>query len=235
MVMRSPAAFVFAFLMLLALSADAWCAEKTPVIEFISPGEGETVRGEITVAATVTPESVVEVVDFYIQEPGGKDRYSWKEYGPSPYVWGGKGQKLDTRLFPDGPASAVLFCYTGGRKPAAEKRVHFIIDNGRPKVRIISPADLSTVDETFSVRVDVSDLREKRGTGNIAAVSVSVDGAMVKRITEPPFEAKVDACLISPGLHSIRVVAEDGDGLTGSDGVMVSRQAGSAILGGRPR
>jgi hypothetical protein len=235
MVMRFRATIACAFLISLAFSAEVRCADKAPVIEFISPREGETVRGEIAVAATVTPESIVKIVDFYIKEPGAKDRYSWKEFGPQPYVWGGKGQKLDTRLFADGPASAVLYCYTGGQKPAAEKRVNFVIDNGKPVIRIASPADSSSVDGVFPVRVEVNDLKGKRGARGIVAVSVWVDGSLVQRMTKPPFETRVDTCLMTAGLHSVRAVAENSDGLIDSDSVMVIRQTRSGLPGGRTK
>jgi hypothetical protein len=221
-------------LVILTLVGAAWCAEKPSTIEFISPREGQTVSGEISIEARVSNPSVVDVVEFYLQEPGAKDRYSWKEYGPPPYVWGGKGHKLDTRLFADGPASAVLFCYTGGgQKPAAEKRVNFTIDNRKPKVRIVSPADRSTVDGAFPLQIEVSDPKSKRGHQGIAAVSVYVDGALVHRMTKPPFQTSMDTCLMAPGLYAIRVVAEDGNGLTAADSVMVNFKSGSGLWGAR--
>lgn len=230
----SAALTVRMFLATLAVAGVAWGADKPPVIEFLSPREGATVSGEITVAATVNSPAIVRFVDFYVQEPGAEDRYSWKEYGTPPYVWGGKGHKLDTRLFADGPASVVLFCYTGGQKPASERRVHFTIDNGKPVVRIVSPADRSTVEGSFPVKVE---LRVPRGKGShgggVVAVSVLVDGTLVQKITKPPFETNVDTCLMAPGLHSIRVVAENGEGLTGSDSVMITRKAGTGLLQGQ--
>ena len=213
---------------------ELWCACKPPAIEFLSPREGQTASGEIVIEARVGNPSGVDYVELYIQEPGAKDRYGWKEYGPPPYTWGGKGYKLDTRLFDDGPASVVLFCYNGGgQKPSAEKRVNFNIDNGKPKVRIVSPADRSSVDGAFPLRVEVSDPKSKRGHQGIAVVSVYVDGALVHRMTKPPFQTSMDTCLMAPGLYAIRVVAEDGNGLTAADSVMVNLKSGSGLWGAR--
>jgi hypothetical protein len=223
MVMRFRATIACAFLMSLAFSAEVRCADKAPVIEFLSPREGETVRGEIAVAATVTPESIVKVVDFYIQEPGAKDRYSWKEYGPQPYVWGGKGQKLDTRLFADGPASVVLFCYTGGRTPAAEKRVSFVIDNGRPVVKILTPSDGALVGEHGALELEATDPKGIHADAGIVAVSLYVDGSFLQKLTSAPYRFHLEGCLLSPGLHSIRAVAEDTEGLVGADRIMMLR------------
>jgi Bacterial Ig domain len=210
-----------------------WCAGKPPAIEFLSPREGQTASGEIAIEARVGNPYGVNFVEFYIQEPGAQDRYGWKEYGPPPYVWGGKGFKLDTRLFADGPASVVLFCYTGGQKPAAEKRVNFTIDNSKPKIRIVSPADKSTVDGAFHLQVEVSDPKSKRGHQGIAAVSVYVDGALVHRMVKAPFRTSIDTCLMAPGLHGIRVVAEDGNGMAAADSVMVNLKSGSGLWGAR--
>lgn len=218
----------------LLLSSGAWGADKPPLVEFLSPREGATVHGAIPVSVTVNPSDKVAFVDIYIQEPGAKDRYSWKEFGEPPYAWGGSGHKLDTRLFADGQASAVVYCYAGGPKPVAEKRVHFIIDNGKPVVRIVAPADLSTVDGAFPVRVETA-VPKGGGSGTGIAVSVLVDGALVGTLAAPPFETTVDTCLMSPGLHLIRVIAEDGNGLTGSDSVMVTRRAGTGLLPGRSK
>ncbi len=230
----SVPSIVQASLVCFLLAGSAWSEDKPPIVEFLSPREGATVHGEIAVAATVSPSEKVEFVDIYIQEPGVKDRYSWKEFGEPPYVWGGRGHTLDTRHFADGQASAVVYCYAGGPKPVAEKRVHFVIDNGKPVVRIVAPADRSTVDGAFPVRVEAE--VSKRGVGGAGiAVSVLVDGALVGKVDTPPFETTVDTCLMSPGLHLIRVIAEDGNGLTSSDSVMVTRRAGTGLLPGRSK
>lgn len=235
MVRLSAGPFVGSLLVFLALHGAAWGAGKAPAVEFLSPREGETVSGEISVAATVNIPDIVQLVDIYIQEPGAKDRYSWKEYGPPPYVWGGKGYRLDTRPFADGPASAVLYCYTDGQKPAAEKRVHFIIDNGKPVVKILAPASGALVDAHTPVEVESRDLKGIRTAAGIRSVSLYVDGGLVQRLTAPPYRFGFDGCLLAPGLHSIRAVAEDTDGLVSEDRitVMLGKGAGAPGASGR--
>jgi len=219
-----------ATLVWLVLSGAAWCAEKPPVIEFVSPREGETVRGEISVVAKVNAPETVELVDIYIQEPGAKDRYSWKEYGPPPYVWGGKGYRLDTRLFADGQASTVLYCYTGGQKPATEKRVTFNIDNGKPVVKIVAPASGALLDGDAIVEVESRDPKGIRVAAGIVAVSLYLDGSLVRRLTAPPYLFALTGCLLAPGSHSIRAVAEDTEGLVSEDRLMVVRDKGGNPL-----
>lgn len=221
MAKHSIASIARAFLVFLAMPGAVWCADKPPVIEFNSPREGQTVSGEISIEARVANASAIEVVDFYIQEPGAKDRYSWKEYGPPPYVWGGKGQKLDTRLFADGPASVVLYCYTGGQKPAAEKRVNFTIDNGKPVVKILAPVSGSPLDGHAVVEVEAKDPKGIHAVAGLVAVSLYVDGSLVNRQVSPPYRFNLDGCLLVSGLHSIRAVAEDADGLVSEDRILV--------------
>ncbi len=191
-------------------------------VEIIAPREGERVHGKISIEARVNHPEEVSFVEFYVQEPGAKDRYSWKEYSV-PYSWGGKGGKLDTTLFSDGAASAVAFCYSGdSRSPKTEKRVNFIIDNGKPVIKIASPKDGETVTGRVPIRIDAKDLKGITKAPGIHSVYVYLDGTLVQTLAAPPFQGYVDTCLSVPGLHSIRVVAEDSEGLTNADSITVS-------------
>lgn len=195
------------------------CSNSAMKVEIVSPREGETVHGSIRIEARVNHPEQADFVDFYIQEPGANDRYSWKEYSP-PYVWGGKGYEFDTTLFADGKASVVAFVYSGGsRKPVAEKRVHFVIDNGKPDVRIVAFPQTPVVGP-LHIQIEAHDAKGIRNRPGIATVHVQVDGSEAIRLTRPPFHAALDTCLLSPGAHLIRVVAEDTDGMTASDGAM---------------
>lgn len=188
-------------------------------VEIVSPREGETVHGAIRIEARVNHPEQADFVDFYIQEPGAADRYSWKEYSP-PYVWGGKGYVFDTTLFADGKASIVAFVYSGGsRKPVAEKRVHFVIDNGKPDVRIVAFPQTPVLGP-LHIQIEAHDAKGIRNRPGVAVVHVHVNGSEAMRLIRPPFHADIDTCLLVPGAHSIRVVAEDTDGMTASDSAM---------------
>ena len=86
--------FSFSFLLPASLSGSS--AEKEMIIakdltvQIISPKEGEKVHGNITIEARVNHPESVEYCEFYVQEPGAQDRYSWKDY-TEPYFWGGDG------------------------------------------------------------------------------------------------------------------------------------------------
>lgn len=200
--------------------------EKTPAnplkVEIISPRDGQIVRGRISVQAQVNHPEQVNFIDFYIQEPGAKDRYGWKAYSP-PYFWGGNGRKLDTALFADGPASVAAFCHPkDSRLPVTKSRVHFLIDNGKPKVKILSPKDSATFSGNVPVRVEASDPKGVDKEPGIAAVYIYMDGSLSQKLMKAPYRVLLNTCLLRQGLHSIRVVAEDTEGLTAAETVLVS-------------
>lgn len=202
-------------------------------VEIISPRDGQNVRGKISVQAHVSQPEDVNFIEFYIQEPGAKDRYGWKSYSP-PYLWGGDGQKLDTTLFADGPASVVAFCYSkGSRSPISESRVHFTIDNGKPKVKILSPKDSSPLSGNLPIHVEASDPKGIQKEAGIVAVYVYVDGSLFQKLMQTPYQILLSTCLLAPGLHSIRAVAEDTESLTSADTIMVIVERGASALGAK--
>jgi hypothetical protein len=180
------------------------------------------VSGKITIQALVNHPEKVSYVEFYFQEPGAKDRYSWIAHSP-PYFWGGEGQKLDTTLFNDGPASAVAFCFPkDGHLPVEQSRVHLIIDNGKPKVKILSPKDSAAVSGNIPIRVEANDPKGIHKEAGIVAVYVYVDGSLLQKLTKNPYQAVLSICLLAPGLHSIRALVEDTENLTNVDTIMIT-------------
>ena len=203
---------------------------KSLKVEIISPREGGRVQGKITIQANVDRPEEVNFLDFYIQEPGVKDRYGWIEYSP-PYFWGGGKQRLDTTLFEDGQASAVVFCHPRDRHlPITQHRVHFIIDNGKPRIKILSPKDDTIISGNTIIRVEANDLKGMHREPAIVAVYIYMDGSLLQVLKKAPFQTMLNTCLLSPGLHSIQAVAEDSEGLTSRDSIVVAVDLkGSAI------
>lgn len=213
---------VLCFFLRPASSQTERSPSKPLKVEIVSPRNGQTVQGKISIQANVNRPEEVNFLEFYIQEPGAKDRYGWKSYSP-PYFWGGDGQKLDTTLFDDGPASAVAFCNPKDRRsPMSESRVHFIIDNGKPKVKILSPKDSAAVSGNIPIRVEANDPKGIHKEAGIVAVYIYMDGSLLQKLTKNPYQAVLSICLVAPGLHSIRAVAEDTESLTSADTIMVT-------------
>jgi len=201
-------------------------------VEIFSLTEGQKVRGAISIEARVNHPEEVNFVEFYFQEPGAKDRYSWMAFTP-PYMWGGKGLSLETTLFDDGAASAVAFCFPKVKEaPMVQHRVHFVIDNGKPKVKIRSPQEGYLVKGKTLIQVDATDPKGMQKKAGITRLSIYLDGGLLKQLTTLPFQVELSSCLLPPGLHSIRAVAEDTEGLTGADAVMVEvAEQGSILVG----
>ena len=227
-------AFITLYTFVNPISADNQKnSSKSLKVEIVSLREGEVVSGRITIQAQVNYPEKVKYVEFYFQEPGAQDRYEWRAYSP-PYFWGGDGVKLDTTLFNDGPASAVVFCFPkDSRLPIVQHRVYFIIDNGKPKVKILSPADRAGIGGNVLIHVDAKDPKGKKRDAGIVAVYIYVDGGLLQRLTKTPFVVTLSTCLLAPGLHSIRVVAEDTEGLTSADSIMVNVERGGSAFGSK--
>ena len=228
--------FIALYLSLNSISADEKeNLSKSLKVEIVSLRKGEVVSGKITIQALVNHPEKVSHVEFYFQEPGAQDRYSWMAYSP-PYFWGGEGQKLDTTLFNDGPASAVAFCFPkDGRLPIEQSRVHLVIDNGKPKVKILSPSDNASVSGNVLIHVDAKDPKGIKRDAGIVAVYIYVDGGLLQKLSKTPFTAALSTCLLALGLHPIRVVAEDTEGLISADNVMIKVIPGSSALGKKIR
>jgi len=207
--------------------------DNMPPVRIVSPQGGERVHGKITVKAVANDPKQIDYVDFYIQEPGAKDRYGWQDFTP-PYFWGGEKRILDTTLFDDGQASVAAFpSPIDSRRHNNTNRVHFTIDNGKPKIKIQKPKDGNElpVAQSMTIRIDATDSKGIKKSPGIVAVRVYLDGSLLHTITEEPFEAKLSTCLLAPGRHSVRAVAEDSEGLHNADTINIHvNPKGSCII-----
>jgi hypothetical protein len=191
-------------------------------IRIVSLKQDQRIHGRITIEARVNYPEEVKDVEFYFQESGAEDRYGWFDYSP-PYFWGGDGETFDTTLLVDGPASAVAFAMPNDKDAAVVgHRVEVIIDNGKPKVKILTPNDGEVVAGNFVIRVEADDPKGLAKKAAIHTVFLYLDGGLVRRMTSPPFHAELDTCLLLPGLHSLRAVAEDTEYMTSADTVIIT-------------
>ncbi len=204
------------------LHVPASAETNSLAVKIISLRNGERVHGKISIEATVNQPGMLKFIDFYIQEPGAKDRYGWKDYS-APYFWGGDFLMLDTTLFNDGPASVAAFGRTIDKSLAHPgDRVHFIIDNGKPVVKITAPVNQAGINGDSLIQVSAFDKKSLRTAAGIASVSIYLDGGLICKLNKKPFQVLLKTCLMSPGLHSLRAVAEDFEGMHGIDNVVFS-------------
>ena len=193
---------------------------KAGGIEITAPAEGEVVQGKISIQATVRSPVKRGAVDFYFQEHGAKDRYGWVDFEP-PFGWGGDTRRLDTTMFADGPSSVVAY-YINERTGnlIAESRVSFVIDNGKPQLIVIAPKHDQTVEDSIQISVEAKDRKGISGTAGIEEVLVYLDGGPKAVLEREPYRVAIETCLLTPGQHSIRVIARDSDSLIAAETIM---------------
>ncbi|MCD6388943.1 MAG: hypothetical protein J7L69_05990 [Desulfobulbaceae bacterium] len=224
---KAPAICLLIFLFLCFHVPSAFAEIKTGgaesvEVKIVSLRDGEKVHGKVSIEAIVSQPEQIKFIDFYIQEPGAKDRYGWQDCS-APYFWGGDVLMLDTTLFDDGPASAAAFGRLKDRNmPQPGDRVNFIIDNGKPVVKILAPEDQVDITEDTFIQVNAVDQRGLETVAGVSSVSIYLDGGLLCKLTKKPFKVLLETCLLSPGLHSIRAVVEDLEGMNGTDNIMVT-------------
>jgi hypothetical protein len=104
----------------------------------------------------------------------------------------------------------------------SKHRAHFTIDNGKPIVRIVEPKNEGEITGEALIRVSTQDPKGTRQKEGITAVYVYLDGTVLVKLTKEPFEIKLNTWFLAPGRHSIKALAEDTEGLTTVDTVIVT-------------
>ena len=131
---------------------------------------------------------------------------------------------LDTTLFDDGPASVVAFPWPRDKSWHDDKnRIYFTIDNGKPKIKILEPKPESEITGMgdIVIQVQASDPKGISKPAGISAVYIYTDGSLSEKLMENPYRIRLNSCLLTPGRHSIKVVAEDTEGLSSTERVML--------------
>jgi hypothetical protein len=72
------------------------------------------------------------------------------------------------------------------------------------------------------IEVDAEDFKGLEKSPGISAVYIYVDGNLLRALTKRPFRARLNTWLFAPGLHSVRAVAKDSEGMTSADMVMIT-------------
>jgi hypothetical protein len=89
-------------------------------------------------------------------------------------------------------------------------------------LEIISPGDQAMITGKTLVRVDARDPKGIKSSPGITGIYIYVNGGLFQKMTKPPYHSSLETCLMRSGFHSIRVVAEDSEGLTNSDIVIIN-------------
>jgi len=98
-------------------------------------------------------------------------------------------------------------------------------------VKILSPKDSAAVSGNIPIRVDANDPKGIHKEAGIVAVYIYVVGDLFQKFMGTHYQTVLSICLLAPGLHSIRAVAEDTEGLINADNVMINVAPEASALG----
>lgn len=166
------------------------------------------VRGQLTLSGTVKAENFSF---FRLQFGPGLNPAQWTQIG------GDRGEQLenadlqpwDTTLLPNGLYSVQLLVVKSDQT-FANYTVQVTVDNTRPEVSLITPAE----GDSFTVGNDESVIIQPDAKDNLslAGVQVIVDGKLVNTSTVAPFTYRWPLKGIFPGAHTIQLKAIDAAG-----------------------
>ena len=184
-----------------------------------SPAPGAIVGGTLTIRGTAGGRDVDQ---YYIEIGSGVSPRSWVQAVPSrkDAVTNNIIGRYETRNMPDGQYTLRLTIKYIEKKNPLEIRVPITVDNTKPVVRIVAPAqDVSIhqgADDTFWVGAEVAD------QNGIARVELYLDGEKASQTDRPPYQLPAK---LTRGAHSLYVVGVDTAGNSAkSQTITVQRQ-----------
>lgn len=173
-----------------------------PTVSLTAPGNGATVSGTISLAATAADNIGVAGVQFRVDGAaiGG-------ELATAPYLinW-------NTASVGNGPHTLTAVARDAAGNTASSSAVNVIVQNGAPDtsppvVTITSPANNSTATGTVTLSATASD-----NTG-VASVQFKLDGVdLGAPLTQAPYSMSWNSIGVANGSHTLTAVARDAAG-----------------------
>ncbi|HNS20855.1 MAG TPA: S8 family serine peptidase [Sedimentisphaerales bacterium] len=193
-----------------AAGKSAAPTDEAPSVEIVSPSQGGTVSGTVTVAATASDDDGVVRVEFLV------DGVS---IGVDTQIADGWSAPWNSTGAGDGQHTIVAEA-TDTAGQTATDTITVIADNAdeAPTVEITSPLDAATVSGEISL-VAMADDDE-----GVAKVTFLVDGdtLAVDTSSADGWSAKWDTTSVANGSHTLVAVVTDAGGQTASDSVVVT-------------
>lgn len=182
--------------------------DQAPVVAIVTPADGASVSGAVTIAATASDDRGVAGVRFLVDgNEIGDDRDA-----PYEVVW-------DTDRFANGSHTIAAEARdTSGQtaRASVSVTVYNAPSDAPPTVSLDAPADGSTVSGSVGLQASATDDR------GVESVEFSVDGAFVGAARQPPYQVNWDSRAAADGQHTIRATARDTAGQTASAEVRVT-------------
>ena len=174
-----------------------------------SPAPGAIVGGTLSIRGTAGGRDVDQ---YYVEIGSGVSPRSWVQAVPprKDAVTNNIIGRYETQTMPDGQYTLRLTIKYIEKKDPLEIRVPISVDNTKPVVKIVAPAqDVSIhqgADDTFWVGAEVGD------QNGIARVELYLDGEKASQTDRPPYQLPAK---LTRGAHSLYVVGVDTAGNSG--------------------
>jgi subtilisin family serine protease len=172
-----------------------------PAVSFLSPGNGATVSGSVSVAVSASDNTAVTSVAMTI------DGSLVTSFVAAPYTF-----SWNTSALPDGTHTLSATAIDGAGNSSANTisvTVRNTSDNTAPSISLVSPSDGAKVSGTVTVSVSAAD------DTKVVRVELYVDNVLQASSTSAPFDTKWNTRKAKTGGHSVQCKAYDGAGNVG--------------------
>lgn len=165
-----------------------------PAVNIISPTDGQTVNGNVTIIADATDDSQVERVEFYIDGSAVDTVFS----SPYDYLWKTSSNDI-------GIHTIFARAYDLSSNTAISPVITVAVDttNIIPRVTILNPLDGQIVSGTVNISADAND------DDGIERVEFYIDGLLEQTVFTPPYNYLWDTDQVNAGDHNIFAKAFD--------------------------
>lgn len=205
----------------LSITVNNGTGDKPPTVAIISPTDGATVSGTVTITASAIDDWNVSRFDFLV------DGSTIAIVFPSPSKSLERSADWDTTWWSDGPHT-VTVRVTDSAGQTASASVSVVVANSAtdspPTVSITSPVSSSSVTGSVTVSATADD------DNGVSKVDFFVDGVSIGTDTSGSdgWSAFWDSTKVADGTHTVLARATDTAGQTASDDVLVKVDNGSA-------
>src|ERR1051325_708904 len=172
-----------------------------PIVAFVSPTNGATVSGNLSITISASDNAVLSSVTLTIDgAAAGIDTSA-----PYTFTWNTINVANGTHTF----AATALDASGNSSSVTLSVLVSNVLDTIAPTIQITSPGDGTKVTSNVSVTVNTSD--------NVAVTKVElyVDGRLKAVSTAAPFTTKWNTTKVAKGLHTLFCKSYDAAGNTG--------------------
>jgi len=181
--------------------------DTAPTITLISPGDNETVSGDMTAAAGARDDKGVTKVEFYV------DNALKHTDSTAPYQF-----RTDTAALSEGSHFVKGKVYDTAGK-TAEHQVNITVDNTEEEVlnvSITSPHDGADVSGTVNIIAGAGP------SGGVSKVEFYIDGVKAGEDPAAPYQYSWNTSTSPTGSHTVQAVAHGTGGETARDSIDVN-------------